>query len=223
MAPKVIITTGSRPVARGRRRLREVPPSEAVEVLLLLRDQGAAPPGEVFTLGSRAVHDREHLDHADLLKKSRASARDIQNGSPVLSGTRARSAARKSRRADDGSPRPSQGPEQRVLHDAPSLSARRSRVPQPRTANTCAARVERRRLGRLRSRQPTRRQATALSFCIGARATSGKRQHKTPRRFRRSLFLRTRSDRQGAVHCRLGIWRGIRTQEAEFVLVQAGS
>ena len=69
---------GSRPAARGWRRQGTVPSSEALEVLLLLRDQGATPPRDVFALGSQPIHDREHLRHAELLEKSRASRRDIQ-------------------------------------------------------------------------------------------------------------------------------------------------
>ncbi len=74
---KRTILPGTRPVAGTRQRVRAVDHAEILEVLLLLRDQGALPPDETFALGGSSVHDRKHLDHAELLALSGASDSDL--------------------------------------------------------------------------------------------------------------------------------------------------
>ena len=60
------------------RRIKAVEHEHVIEVLLLLRDRGGAPPAEAFTLGSTGVYEREHLDHDKLLTRSCACDDDME-------------------------------------------------------------------------------------------------------------------------------------------------
>ncbi|MEP5568733.1 MAG: S53 family peptidase [Halioglobus sp.] len=75
-SPRILIS-GTGHTGEKRRRIKEVEPTHVMEVLLLLRDQGAAPLSEAFTLGSTSVKERKHLSHEELLRNSRASDGDI--------------------------------------------------------------------------------------------------------------------------------------------------
>jgi kumamolisin len=69
---------GSRPSGEGREHVEPVDHAHVLEVLLLLRDQGEAPPEDAFVLGSQPLHEREHLDHDELLRRSTASEADLE-------------------------------------------------------------------------------------------------------------------------------------------------
>lgn len=69
---------GTRPLGHTRRRIKAVKHEHVIEALLLLRDQGAAPPAEAFILGCTHVNEREHLDHDELLARSGAGDSDLE-------------------------------------------------------------------------------------------------------------------------------------------------
>lgn len=69
---------GTRPTkVAGARRVRAADPSEIVDVMLLLRNQGALDGG-VFELGSLRVQDRKHLKPKELPGRFRANDGDIR-------------------------------------------------------------------------------------------------------------------------------------------------
>lgn len=52
--------------------------SSPLKTLLLLRESGNAPPRDAMSLGEKRIHQREHVDHDEMLPRSRASDADLE-------------------------------------------------------------------------------------------------------------------------------------------------